>query len=167
LEPSEVYISSADAYEEGEQMRFMLFVCAEPDLELSPEDKAALPGEVEEWATELANRGIRLMGHVFEPIGQAKTIRRRNDLQVTDGPVNRADEPIAGFNLLECGTLEEAVEVSATHPMAKHGSLELRAIGRVDRAATLACTSVLSPDSPPTTADGCRTARRAFARPSG
>ena len=110
-------------------MRFMLFVCAEADLQLSPEDEAALPGEVEEWATDLASRGIRLMGHVFEPVGQAKTIRRRNDdLQIADGPVNRADEPIAGFNLLECGTLEEAVEVSATHPMAKHGSLELRAI---------------------------------------
>ena len=110
-------------------MRFMLFVCAEPDLELSPEDKAALPGEVEEWATDLANRRIRVMGHVFEPVGQAKTIRRRNDdLQVTDGPVNRPDERIAGFNLLECGSLEEAVEVSTTHPMAKHGSLELRAI---------------------------------------
>lgn len=104
-------------------------VCAEPDLELSPEDEAALPGEVEDWATDLANRGIRLMGHVFEPVGQAKTIRRRNDgLQIADGPVTRADEPIAGFNLLECGTLEEAVEVSATHPMAKHGSLERRAI---------------------------------------
>ena len=110
-------------------MRFMLFICAEPDLQLSPEDKAALPGEVEEWATDLANRGIRLMGHVFEPVGQAKTIRRRNDrLQIADGPVTGADEPIAGFNLLECSTLEEAVEVSATHPMAKDGSLELRAI---------------------------------------
>jgi len=110
-------------------MRFMLFVCAEPDLQLSPEDKAALPGEVEEWATDLADRGIRLMGHVFEPVARAKTIRRRNDdLQITDGPVNEADEPIAGFNLLECRTLEEAVEVSATHPMAKHGSLELRPI---------------------------------------
>jgi hypothetical protein len=110
-------------------MRFMLCVCAAPDLRLSPDDKAALPGEVEEWATDLAGRGIRLMGHVFEPVAQAKTIRRRaNDVQITDGPVNSADEPIAGFNLLECGTLEEAVEVSATHPMAKHGSLELRAI---------------------------------------
>jgi hypothetical protein len=110
-------------------MRFMLFICAEPDLQLSPEDKAALPGEVEEWATDLAKRGIRLMGHVFESVGQAKTIRRRDDdLQIADGPVNRDDEPIAGFNLLECGTLEEAVEVSTTHPMAKHGSLELRTI---------------------------------------
>ena len=110
-------------------MRFMLFVCAEPDLQLSAQDRAALPGEVEEWATDLVDRGIRLMGHVFEPVAQAKTIRRRNnDLQITDGPVSRTDEPIAGFNLLECDTLEEALEVSATHPMAKHGSLELRVI---------------------------------------
>src|SRR5215471_16968484 len=104
-------------------MQFMLFICARPGLQLSSEDKAALPGEVEEWATDLADRGIRLMGHVFEPVGQAKTIRRRNDdLQIADGPVNGADEPIAGFNLLECETLEEAVEVSAAHPMAKHGA---------------------------------------------
>ena len=110
-------------------MRFMLFICAGPDLQLSPEDKAALPDKVEEWASDLSSRGIRLMGHVFEPVGQAKTIRRRrNDLEIADGPVNSAEEPIAGFNLLECGTLEEAVEVSSTHPMAKYGSLELRAI---------------------------------------
>jgi hypothetical protein len=42
--------------------------------------------------------------------------------------VARTPEPIAGFNLLECETLEEALEISARHPMAKHGSLELRAI---------------------------------------
>jgi hypothetical protein len=110
-------------------MRFMLFICAGPDLQLSPEDKEALPRAVEGWATDLADRGIRLMGHVFAPIHDAKTIRRRNDdLQVTDGPVATTPEPIAGFNLLECETLEEALEISARHPMAKHGSLELRAI---------------------------------------
>jgi hypothetical protein len=110
-------------------MRFMLFVCAEPDLQLSADERAALPGEVEAWATALADRGIRLMGHVFEPIQEAKTIRRRNHaLQVVGGPVTKADEPIAGFNLLECDTVEQAVEVSARHPMAKHGSLELRGI---------------------------------------
>ena len=110
-------------------MRFMLFVCSKPDLQLSPEDRQALPGEVDAWATDLADRGIRLMGHVFEPVKDAKTIRRRDDdLQVNGGPVTSADEPIAGFNLLECETLEEALGVSVRHPMAKHGSLELRAI---------------------------------------
>ncbi len=107
----------------------MLFVCAEPDLQLAPEDEATLPNEVERWATDLADRGIRILGHVFEPVADAKTIRRRgDDLTVTDGPVNHADEPIAGFNLLECESLDEALEVSAAHPMANHGSLELRAI---------------------------------------
>jgi hypothetical protein len=68
-------------------------------------------------------------GHAFAPVAQAKTIRGRDgDLQIIDGPVSKAAEPIAGFNLLECETLDEAVEVSAAHPMAKHGSLELRAI---------------------------------------
>jgi hypothetical protein len=110
---------------EDDQALRALHLCTEPDLQLSPEDKAALPGEVEEWATDLGNRGIRLMGHDFESVGQAKTIRRRHDdLQIANGPVNKDDEPIAGFNLIECSTLEEAVEVSATHPMAKHGSLE-------------------------------------------
>ena len=110
-------------------MRFMLFVCAKPNLQLSPVDKQALPNEVEAWAEDLAARGIRLMGHVFEPVKNAKTIRQRNgELQVADGPASGADEPIAGFNLLECETLEQALEVSARHPMAKHGSLELRVI---------------------------------------
>ena len=110
-------------------MRFMLFICAEPDLQLSPRDEEALPGAVQAWGTDLADRGIRLMGHVFEPFGDAKTIRRRDDdLQVIDGPVAMTKEPIAGFNLLECETLAQAIEVSARHPMARFGSLELRAI---------------------------------------
>jgi hypothetical protein len=110
-------------------MRFMLVVRAGPDLQLAPEDEATLPGEVEEWAADLAERGVRVTGHVFEPVGQAEAVRRRHDeLQIDDGPVNGGDEPIAGSNLLECATLDEAVEVSVAHPMAKHGSLELRAI---------------------------------------
>jgi hypothetical protein len=91
--------------------------------------RAVLPSRVEAWATDLTDRGIRLLGHVFEPVGQAKTIRRRDDdVQVTNGPVNNVRQPAAGFNLLECDTPEQAVEVSATHPMARHGALELRVI---------------------------------------
>ena len=110
-------------------MRFMLLICAEPDLKLSSGDREALRGAVATWATDLTDRGIRLMGHVFAPISEAKTVRQRNgDLVVTDGPLAKTPEPVAGFNLLECETLEEALEISSRHPMAKYGSLELRAI---------------------------------------
>jgi hypothetical protein len=47
---------------------------------------------------------------------------------LVSGPASLTGVTKSKFNPLECGTLEEAVEVSATHPMAKHGSLELRAI---------------------------------------
>jgi hypothetical protein len=107
----------------------MLFICAEPDLKLSSEDREALPGAVETWATDLADRGIRLMGHVFAPIREAKTVRQRNgDLLVTDGPLAKTREPVAGFNLLECETFEQPLEISSRHPMDEQGSLELRAI---------------------------------------
>lgn len=110
-------------------MKYMLFVCAEPDLELAPDDEATISSAVEEWADDLGRRGIRLQGHVFEPITNAKTIRLRDgELMITDGPVTQAREPIAGFNILECKTLEEALQVASNHPMAKFGSLELRPI---------------------------------------
>jgi hypothetical protein len=33
---------------------------------------------------------------------------------------------IGGFDLLECGSLEEAVEIAATHPLARAGTIEVR-----------------------------------------
>jgi hypothetical protein len=45
---------------------------------------------------------------------------------VTDGPFAETKEQIAGFDVLECADLDEALEVAAKHPMAKFGILELR-----------------------------------------
>jgi hypothetical protein len=45
---------------------------------------------------------------------------------VTDGPFAETKEQIAGFDVLECADLDEALEVAAKHPMAKFGMLELR-----------------------------------------
>jgi hypothetical protein len=57
----------------------------------------------------------------------ARTIRRRNGkVIVTDGPFAETKEWIAGFDLLECANLDEAIEVASQHPMARFGRLELR-----------------------------------------
>ena len=52
--------------------------------------------------------------------------RRGTELLVTDGPFAETKEQIAGFDVLECADLDEALEVGAKHPMAKFGMLELR-----------------------------------------
>jgi hypothetical protein len=36
--------------------------------------------------------------------------------------------PVSGFNLLECSDLDEAIELSAKHPIARYGVIELRPI---------------------------------------
>jgi hypothetical protein len=45
---------------------------------------------------------------------------------VTDGPFAETKEAVGGFDLLECGSLEEAVEIAASHPLAEAGVIEVR-----------------------------------------
>jgi len=45
---------------------------------------------------------------------------------VTDGPFAETKEQIAGFDVLECADLDEAIDAAAKHPMARLGILEVR-----------------------------------------
>jgi hypothetical protein len=47
---------------------------------------------------------------------------------VGDGPVSEQGFQIAGFNILECADLDEAIELAAKNPGATFGILELRPI---------------------------------------
>jgi hypothetical protein len=39
----------------------------------------------------------------------------------TDGPFAETREAVGGFDIIECGSLEEAVEIAAGHPIAQTG----------------------------------------------
>jgi hypothetical protein len=45
---------------------------------------------------------------------------------VTDGPFAETKEWIAGFDILECANLDEAIDIAAKHPMARFGRIEIR-----------------------------------------
>jgi hypothetical protein len=45
---------------------------------------------------------------------------------VTDGPFAETKEQIAGIDVLECASLQEAIELAARHPTARAGTFELR-----------------------------------------
>jgi len=44
----------------------------------------------------------------------------------TDGPFAETKEQVAGFDLLECRDLDDAIAVAAGHPVAGGGALEIR-----------------------------------------
>ena len=110
-------------------MRYMLFTYRDPNVPLDPEQQATVPAAVAAWCDEMDARGVRLEGHVLGPLDAGRTIRvREGETIVEDGPVAEQGVQIAGFNILECADLGEAVEVAAKNPGASFGILELRPI---------------------------------------
>ena len=108
-------------------MKYMLFTYRDPSVQLDPEQRATIPAAVAAWCDEMDARGVRLQGHVLAPLTEARTIRiRAGELQVDDGPLSDANVQIAGFNILERESLDEAIEVASKNPGASFGMLELR-----------------------------------------
>ena len=104
-------------------MRIMMFVCADSQPDIAPEK----PGVIEAWCEDVDGRGKRIMGDRLRPAGTAKTVRvRGGKRRVTDGPFAESKEVILGFDILECDSMEEAIDIAARHPMARAGRLELR-----------------------------------------
>jgi len=111
--------------EPGEgKIRYMMLVCTDPAA--GPREFARIE-PVDPWVAEMNGRGVRLYGSELEPPGSARTVRVRDSRAiVTDGPFAETKEQIAGFDVLECADLDEAIEAAARHPMARVGILEVR-----------------------------------------
>ena len=113
-------------------MKYLLLVCwdAERMNGQTEPDAGSVPAEEEEpfpWVDDLQVRGIWLTGDQLAPPRRARSVRvREGKTLVTDGPFTETKEAIGGFDLLECGSLEEAVEIAASHPMAEAGTIEVR-----------------------------------------
>jgi len=59
--------------------------------------------------------------------GTATTQRQRHGkVLTTDGPFAETKESLAGFYLIECRDLEEALDWAARVPVSRHGSVEVR-----------------------------------------
>jgi hypothetical protein len=79
------------------------------------------------WLDDVLARGVRLDGDRLAPPRAAATVRVREGRQVvTDGPFAETKEAIAGFDILECADLNEAIQIAAAHPVAQIGSIEVR-----------------------------------------
>lgn len=105
-------------------MKYLMLVCYDPDFKMDPNEEAP---DVEEWVKEMDGRGVRLTGNRTRPASDATTVRVRNrEVLLTDGPYAETKEQMAGFDILECADLDEAIEVASKHPMAWAGMIELR-----------------------------------------
>jgi hypothetical protein len=105
-------------------MKYLMLVCTDPDYTPGQEEGAP---DIGDWVAELDAKGTRLMGSRTRPASDATTVRvRSRQVLVTDGPYAETKDQIAGFDILDCADLDEAIDVASRHPMAWHGLIELR-----------------------------------------
>jgi hypothetical protein len=112
---------------EGLEVKYLLMICTTGWREPSAEEAAQMGPATDAWVEEMQRRGVRLRGHQLHPASEARTVRvRSGETTVTAGPFAEAGEQMAGFDLLECDDLDQAIEVAAAHPMASFGTVEVR-----------------------------------------
>jgi hypothetical protein len=111
-------------------MKYMMFVVVDPDAEATPREEDIT---IEEWLDDVETHGTRVTGDRLRPPNDATTVRiSKGEVLVTDGPFTESKEWIAGFDILDCNDLDEAIEIATRHPQANGGKIELRPFWPLD-----------------------------------
>lgn len=97
---------------------------------LEPNKFTAVPdSECFDCGDGLRKRGVLLAAEPLYPVDTATTVRVRNGaVTVTDGPFAETKEHLAGFYLVDARDLNEAIQIAATIPPAREGSIEVRPV---------------------------------------
>lgn len=104
-------------------MKYMFFVCTDATAPAyDPEQD-----DVEEWVAELTASGAHRDGDRLRPPSDATTVAVRDGrIVVSDGPFAETKDWIAGYDVIECADLDEAIAIAARHSMARFGRIEIR-----------------------------------------
>jgi hypothetical protein len=93
----------------------------------------ALPEEEQQRVSErymaLAREPVTVGGDELQDPDTATTIRVRDgETLTTDGPFAETKEQLGGYYLIDCASLDEALEFAARIPAAERGAVEVRPV---------------------------------------
>ncbi len=102
-------------------MRYMMLIYSHEDDDAQPgytsEDRRAVAAAHSALMEEARHRGILRAADPLEPSATATTVRMQNARTViTDGPFAETKEQLAGYYILECQDLDEALAWAARIP---------------------------------------------------
>jgi hypothetical protein len=110
-------------------LRYVLLVCDEESSELSEAEIDRRYTAYTAFQDEMEARGVLVGRERLRPTSRSTTVRVRDEgLVVADGPFAETKEQIAGFYVVECENLDEAIEVASKIPAAQYGTIEVRPV---------------------------------------
>lgn len=116
-------------------MRYVLLLYGDEalDKEVTPEQWQEVIEAHNAFTAEADERGMNPGGAALQPTETARTVRyeEREPTMVTDGPFAETKEQLGGFYILECQSMDEALEMARKLPMTT-GSVEVRPVIQFD-----------------------------------
>lgn len=112
-------------------MQFLLLVYTDPQLmaRLPQAEFDAHMRDCLRHADELQACGTLLGYQQLEPVATARSVRERGgQVRVVDGPFAETKELLAGFNLVEAPSMDEAVRLAQDFPWTRYGCIEVRPV---------------------------------------
>jgi hypothetical protein len=106
-------------------MNYLLLICS--DGVPTTDKGATMRRELPAWVQDTGERGVRVYGEQLAGPDVAKTVRVRDgETLVSDGPFLETKEFVAGFDILDCADLDEAIDIAARHPVSWFHMIEVR-----------------------------------------
>jgi hypothetical protein len=98
---------------------------------LPESERQQVKADTDVLAEDLTRSGKLKGAAVLQGAYTGRTLtRKRNEFVLTDGPFAETKEVLAGFQLVECDTIEEAIEIAKRFPGLQQGfRLEIRPVG--------------------------------------
>ena len=119
-------------------MRYMMLVYTQETYNATPEERAQVFNGHMAVQQEATRRGILQGADPLQTTASATTVRvQGGKVLVTDGPFAETKEQLAGYYILDCADLDEALEWAAKIPSAcggASGCIEVRPIRQIPSA---------------------------------
>jgi hypothetical protein len=119
--------------------QYMMLVYQE---EVDPAEQAKREAELPlfaEFFRSLREAGLLVGVQRLRSVESATSVRvRGEEAEITDGPFAVTKEILAGYYILDCADLDEALKHAARFPGARYGTVEVRPVMPVDEWVNLA-----------------------------
>ena len=112
-------------------MQFLLMIYSneKDQAQMSEEEQGAYMQAYNDFTQSIIQSGAFVAGDALLPVSTAQTVRVRDGkVTTTDGPFAETREQLGGYYLVEAKDIDEATQIAAKIPTAKHGSIEVRPI---------------------------------------
>ena len=110
-------------------MRYALLICHDESVVISAEERALRFAAFAAFQDQMEARGVLLGGVRLRPTSTATTVQVRNlEVVIADGPFAETEEQVAGFYVVGCNDLDEAIEVASKIPSAYQDTIEVRPV---------------------------------------